>query len=141
MNKFAAWLESRKDVSDEGAGIFFTDGKCVLLLKRNDPKSFGTWGLPGGHLKDGESPLEGAKREANEECGHFEGEQFSHKEREHENGFLFNTFFFKVEKPFKCTLNSEHSDYAWVNFNKLDGFKLFQPLAEEIDHYIKLTKS
>jgi len=29
----------------------------------------GTWGLPGGALKEGETPVQGALREANEEAG------------------------------------------------------------------------
>ena len=42
----------------------------VLLQHRVAWSHFGgTWGLPGGALKAGESPVEGALREANEEAG------------------------------------------------------------------------
>ena len=37
-----------------GAGIFFTDGKKVLLLRRSEKgDGNGTWGLPGGKVEEG----------------------------------------------------------------------------------------
>ncbi len=36
-----------------GAGILFTDGKQILLLKRSEGSDNpGTWGLPGGGAKE-----------------------------------------------------------------------------------------
>src|SRR3989344_4260133 len=44
------------------------DGK-ILLIRRNYPPFKGKLGLIGGYLNDGESPEEGAIREAKEETG------------------------------------------------------------------------
>ena len=49
----------------KGAGIFFTDGKKVLLLKRSGKgDNEGTWGLPGGKIEGNESAIDAATREA-----------------------------------------------------------------------------
>ena len=47
----------------KSAGIFYTDGKQVLLLKKRKGKSKNSWGLPGGGIEKGESALDAAKRE------------------------------------------------------------------------------
>jgi ADP-ribose pyrophosphatase YjhB (NUDIX family) len=44
------------------------DGR-VLLLRRAIHPSYGRWAFPGGYLELGESPEEGAEREAREEVG------------------------------------------------------------------------
>lgn len=58
---------SDKTETNEVALIQVTNGTgCLLLGKRNDN---GKWTLPGGHLNQGESPEEGARRELYEETG------------------------------------------------------------------------
>lgn len=49
-----------------GVKIIATSGDRVLLIKNRYEKS---WYLPGGGVKGGETPTEGAKREMMEECG------------------------------------------------------------------------
>lgn len=52
------------------AGLFLVVGGAVLLQHRSLRSHHGgTWGLPGGALADGETPLDGALREAHEETG------------------------------------------------------------------------
>lgn len=45
------------------------DGKVLLMQRANTGWFDGGWVLPGGHLELGETPIEAAAREAEEECG------------------------------------------------------------------------
>jgi len=47
-------------------GIILNEHKQVLLCHRRD---YDLWNLPGGRLKDRESPWDGVKREIEEETG------------------------------------------------------------------------
>jgi ADP-ribose pyrophosphatase YjhB (NUDIX family) len=49
-----------------GSVVLVEDGDRVLLLK---PSYRRAWGMPGGLLQRGESPADGARREAREELG------------------------------------------------------------------------
>ena len=52
--------------------VRFPDGPHVMLQKRSAfAHEGGTWSCAGGALDEGESPLEGALREAAEEIGHI----------------------------------------------------------------------
>jgi 8-oxo-dGTP diphosphatase len=53
------------------AGLLVWHPEAGVLLQHRIAWSHhgGTWGLPGGALKAGESPIDGALREANEEAG------------------------------------------------------------------------
>jgi len=61
-----------KQMSVAGLMIMARDTRRVLLIQRaldpDDPAG-GMWELPGGHLENGESPVEGAIREWREEVG------------------------------------------------------------------------
>ncbi len=62
-----------------GAGVgimILKDGKILLGKRHDDPEKAdsklhgeGTWSMPGGKIDFGETPHEGAKREAEEETG------------------------------------------------------------------------
>jgi 8-oxo-dGTP diphosphatase len=54
------------------AGVFVVDRRGWLLLQERDEHPVidpERWGLPGGHLEEGEDPAEGAARELEEETG------------------------------------------------------------------------
>ena len=103
------------------AGIVFTDGKSVLLLKRNEKQ--GTWSIPGGRAEKNETPLEAAKRESKEECGSCEGERFDHFFRKYPNQY-YHTFMFAVKSPFQVKISDEHSDHKWIPINDVADMKL-----------------
>lgn len=137
--KYSMWVEQREDSQTKGAGIFFTTGNKVLLLQRTGPPVPGCWSLPGGHLKEGEDALTGAKREAKEECGCDEGKMFAKTTRE-EDGFHFTTFFFEVEKPFDCLTDAEHSDFRWATFEELETIELLECFEKHIPKYLTIVK-
>ena len=71
----AAYSNARKDSGiDEKEGdthlvafIVYTDDEKILWMRRTKDNS---WGFPGGHVEEGESPMEGAIRESREEIKH-----------------------------------------------------------------------
>jgi 8-oxo-dGTP diphosphatase len=54
-----------------GAGSSTTEGECDVLLVQFSERGFhtGSWSLPGGGLRHGESPRPALEREVQEECG------------------------------------------------------------------------
>ena len=70
-----AWVEGPDGQKFWGrfgaAGLLLIDpsSRVLLQLRAGWSHSGGTWGIPGGALKMGESPLQAALREAEEEAG------------------------------------------------------------------------
>jgi 8-oxo-dGTP pyrophosphatase MutT (NUDIX family) len=122
----------------EGAGILFTDGIKILLLKRSEKgDNYGTWCLPGGGVEKGETPIIAAKRESIEECGKLKGKKFE-KIKHSDN---WTTFFFKINKTFLCNLSDEHSDYKWFDLNELNKINLHPKLKKSINQYLNIIKN
>ena len=126
----------------KAAGIMFTDGKSILLMKRNDGDHVGTWGIPGGKAKEGETEIGNATRETKEETGltSMPGQRFGSFERKNSN-FKYTTFFYHVSKPFEIKLNKEHSEYKWVSFSDLNTINLHPKLKKDMsDNLYKIKK-
>jgi 8-oxo-dGTP pyrophosphatase MutT (NUDIX family) len=122
----------------KGAGIFFTDGEKVLLLKRSKKgDNGGTWGLPGGKAQEGETILGTAMRESKEECGNVEGNRFDSLETV-DGCHHWTTFFYQVNGPFDCKLSDEHTKWEWVSLDDLDAYDLHPKLSKEIGRYMKV---
>ncbi len=115
----------------KAAGIIFTDGKSILLLKRKEQKF---WEIPGGKSKAGETNLENAKREAKEECGRVSGKEFASYSRDN-----FTVFFFKTTR-FNCRISKEHLDWKWVDFKDLDNIKLRPELKTDKQKMLDVIK-
>lgn len=124
----------------KGSGIFFTNGQKVLLLKRSKKgDNSGTWGLPGGKVEEDESLIDAAKREAKEECGNLEGSRF--EDLNSDDGLHnWTTFFFRVDNLFKCKLSDEHTDYEWIDLNKLNDYKLHPQFIKNLDRHLSIVK-
>jgi 8-oxo-dGTP pyrophosphatase MutT (NUDIX family) len=125
----------------KGAGIWFTEGTSVLLLKRsNKGDNPGTWGLPGGKLEDGETNIDGALREVREECGgSFAGKRFDSL-LDQDGRFTWTTFFYKVDKKFDCKLSDEHTDWAWIPFNELESYELHPKFKANLDRHLRVME-
>jgi 8-oxo-dGTP pyrophosphatase MutT (NUDIX family) len=111
------------------AGILFvTPSGKGLFLKRSDkhgPKQYrGLYGLPGGHLKKGETQKHAAIRESIEEMGQRpEGELVEVNrqvtpmigdEEDYSREIDYTTFVQVVEHEFFPLLNNEHESYVWA---------------------------
>lgn len=85
-----------------GVTVIIEQAGRILLCLRKGEHAEGTWGFPGGHLELGETPEEGAAREAMEEAGvelanlrryAFTNDFFD------ESGKHYITIFMKAELP------------------------------------------
>ena len=120
------------------AGILFTDGKKILLLKRSaDSSEAGTWGIPGGGVKKNESQIQNAIREVKEETGlsSIPGKQVAVHQFQ-DSSVHFTTFIFKIDKPFTAHMSKEHTSYEWVPLNKLSGKNLHPKFKKNLEQYL-----
>lgn len=88
----------------------------------------GTWAVPGGALDHGESPLEGALREFQEEIGPLDASYrvVSVYEDDH-GGWAYWTVVLEVDKrfPVPAALSWETSEARWVSSSELHDLELF----------------
>lgn len=104
--------------------VLLEDRGKVLLLKRTEEPMAGRWWFPGGRVAKGEAFGQAAARKMREECGiaiRTEGflgyweETFPigrYGEPVHSIMLCFKASRISVSK---ITLNSEHSEYKWVD--------------------------
>lgn len=122
-----------------GAGICFTDGQKVLILKRASGRYANKWCLPGGKIEPKESVIEAAERECREECGKCEGSQFDRLSHI-EGDFKWTCLFYKVNQLFPCQLNEEHLDWKWIDIDRLKEQALIPPFRRHLEKYIEKAK-
>jgi 8-oxo-dGTP pyrophosphatase MutT (NUDIX family) len=135
---FRTWLEaSSKGDIKRGAGIFFTDGKAFLAIKYPNGYERGTYTTPGGHMKEGETEIEAAKRESLEECGHNHGRNIG---TIIERGGEWTSFIMLVPKQFKPKLSEEHTAWKWVLFTDADKVNLHPKVKAYIHQHINLVR-
>lgn len=124
---------------DRGAGIVFTDGNSILLLRRKGGGAAdyeGKWCIPGGKTEKGEQPLDTARRECKEEIGCVEGTRFAQFD-EIDGQHRFTVYLFKVEKPFKVSLSEEHDKFLWVDLKDITTLPLHPEFAKNVPYYQK----
>lgn len=122
------------------------EGK-VLLTK--SPKWSNKWTLPGGHIEPGESIVEAAKREAEEETGlklnpvkilTF-GELINSKDYHRPAHFIyFDCIFDFVGGELKLQ-DSELSEYTWVTPQEALKFDLAEGYLETLQEYLDFLKA
>ena len=124
----------------QGAGILFTDGDKILLLRRApDDQDGDTWGLPGGGSHDEEKPHDTAVRETKEECGisKIPGTQFDIFDQKYPT-FHWTTFLYAVTAQFKPKqLSQEHTDWQWFDLKSIKEVNLHPKLRPQIESYVK----
>lgn len=110
----------------KAAGILIQCQDKVLLLKRSyDSSQPGTWGIVGGKIGEGETPLAAARRECQEEIGISPPENLEILSRrikaDPENidtnfgpTVDYTCFLWEVDEEFIPTLNSEHLAHHWA---------------------------
>lgn len=105
-------------IENTSAGVFFyaQNSNRFLFLLRNDEKSPGNWGIPGGKIEKDESLFEGIERECLEEVGFFPSDaKLVPIQKFVNNTFTYHTFFCVLREEFIPKLNEEHSGYCWID--------------------------
>ena len=99
-----------------GALVYSKQTHRYLFLLRNHKRHAGHWGLVGGRVESGESPIEALTREVVEEIGTIEYSKIIPLEKftNESNRFEYHTYLIPVEDEFVPRLNDEHRGYAWT---------------------------
>jgi len=102
-----------------GALIFCKKTKRYLFLLRNQKKHSGSWGLVGGGVEPGESPILALQREIQEEIGPIDIQKIIPLEKftADNTNFEYHTYLLTVDNEFIPQLNTEHRGYAWTAIN------------------------
>jgi 8-oxo-dGTP pyrophosphatase MutT (NUDIX family) len=117
----------------KAAGILFTTGKKILLLKRNEEKKTEqNWSVPGGKFNKGETSWDAAFRETIEEIGHCPVGRIFGTIEDFSPKFQYTTYMMYVPKTFDCKLSNEHLDYNWFYIKHLDKLNIHYKLAKKL---------
>jgi len=114
--------QSRRDTRKIAKVVIVNDrGEILLLLRRKDQPFPMRWDLPGGHLKDGETWEEGARREVKEETN------LDIKKMQMISDKGKNKYFKTADwggEIFGSKELPEHDDFMWIDPNSLGGLNI-----------------
>lgn len=113
-------------MAKSAAGVAFMHGDEMLVLQRSESVSeAGTWALPGGLLEPGETFLEAAIREVDEEILNSPKNYLVTGEYAFRNPSMnYSMFVSHLDTKFTPVLNYEHKSYRWVKFPQLQRMNL-----------------
>lgn len=108
----------------QGAGLLlFSGDKVLLTLRSSEVNEPGTWGVPGGAVHEGESPYDGALREAEEELGPIPPHVVFGEVVFQDGEFRYTTILARMKKKdaktWRPTLNWENDDAKWFPVDRL----------------------
>lgn len=121
-------------------------GKVLILQrsKNNDvlPKY---WDIPGGVLKDGEDPAQGAIREVKEETDLDISDpklffQKSNVDVAKNKQFVTLVFHAKTSNSDVQVNPKEHGTYTWIHPSEIDKYKTVDYLADCLHAYAELNR-
>ncbi len=112
--------------------VRFPDGPRVMLQKRSQfAHEGGTWSCAGGALDAGESPLDGALREAAEEVGVIPDgvAVLGQTVFRPSDDWAYTTFVVEVPREFGASVNFETDAVAWDTLDEVEGRELHAGFA------------
>jgi len=104
-------------------GVLLICGKTnkFLLGQRGKKVNFpNTWSLFGGKIENGETILEGVKRELYEETN-IKSDNIIYEffETQWEMGYPYHFYIGYCNEEYVCELNEENQDWGWFDINDL----------------------
>ncbi len=137
---------------DKSCGVVLLNSGKVLLLRHSSTSSRGGghWDFPKGHIDDGESEIQTALRELEEETGiahvkvidgFHDTITYTFSGGQEQIGKEV-VFFLATTKESKVTLSHEHIDYSWLDFDsafsRLTYDNARQVLRNAIEFYVNV---
>ena len=117
------------------------EGKILLLQYASSKRTAGRWDVPGGRVKEGEMPLNGAIRELFEETGIVIKHSSKMKQilvvyiRKPEIDYIYYLFRVQVDEMPSVHLSSEHQDFIWATSRDLKELPLVDRSQDVLDLY------
>ncbi len=110
--------------------IILKDGAGRILLLEQDDK----WMLPGGRLEEGESALDGLRRELFEETGitDFSVDSIADVQTSRSGNTYVVTFVGAVAATPNIALSEEHQDGRWFSVGEIEDLKFGAPEVKDI---------
>jgi 8-oxo-dGTP pyrophosphatase MutT (NUDIX family) len=102
-------------------GVLLVCEDKFLLGQRSKNTSFpNCWSLFGGTIEDGETILEGVKRELMEET-QIDSKDIKYElfEEQWSMGYPYYFYIGYCDKEYECKLNDENQDWGWFSINDL----------------------
>jgi 8-oxo-dGTP diphosphatase len=125
--------------SDGGAGLLLRaphQGDTVYLLEQRSRRMDfgGTWDIPGGAMREGESPELAARREAEEEVGSIPAYRVVGVDAQDcGGGWKFYVVTADVDRPFTAFSVQETDATGWFTRDEMNSLSLHPDLRKWLD--------
>lgn len=105
----------------------FDSERRVLCLLRSETDTWMPlcWGLPGGHMDEGEGPYQAAVRETKEECN-LDIEPYYCGVKNSDDGWMIYQYGAEYNSG-EVKLSFEHSDYKWFTLEEIKELQNVTP--------------
>lgn len=118
-----------------GVLIVCKNSARILLLREHRGRKYGDlWSMVAGSIEEGESAIEAARRETQEETG-LDSSQVDYyfMDREEFDDHSFNFFVGVVDEEFTPRLSEEHTEHMWIEKDELpDSEELYPGMEDKI---------
>jgi 8-oxo-dGTP diphosphatase len=123
-----------------GAGLLLryrsadSEPRYLLALRSRWVDEPATWGIPGGAIRDGESPEDAARRETFEEIGRLPPYRLAAEEvQDCGGGWLFHIFLADVDAMFDAYSVRETDATGWFTSTQMRELPLHPGLRRSLD--------